>query len=346
MSQISPPIRILLAASLVLMTAWFVFLRPGPVEVAPPAPAPAPAGSGFKTAVDAAKDATATANSASAAAAAADGTGGSAAAPATTPSTGGKPAAAGKSSSAPKGDAELGLPASVAKAVKDNKVLVMLFWNKRAIDDQAVRREIRGIDRQGGKVKVHVAPIEDVARYASITRGVNLEQSPTVVVVKGDTADALVGYVDAGSINQSVSDVMRSTRGGEASGGPSDPYLAQVNDMCAAADAEMDQIKANVQVTPAGLTKLLDDTLALSAKYDGQYAKLQAPKKHAAFKKEFDAANAASTALMRTYVASVKAKPDSFETLTKQFMADAQGILRPLKAKYADLGLDKCFDDA
>jgi hypothetical protein len=217
MSQISPPIRILLAASLVLMTAWFVFLRPGPVEVAPPAPAPAPAGSGITSAVDKAKSATDTANAASAAAAAADGTeaqgtGGTAAAPSTTSAKAAKPAAAATDAKA-KPDAELGLPISVAKAVADKKVLVMLFWNKRAFDDQAVRRELRGIDRHKGKVKVHVAGIDDVARYASITRGVNLEQSPTVVVVKGKTADSLVGYVDKGSINQTVSDVLRSKAG-------------------------------------------------------------------------------------------------------------------------------------
>ena len=103
-----------------------------------------------------------------------------------------------------------GLPAAVAKAVAEKKVLVMLFWNENAIDDRAVRREIRAIDRHKGKVKVHVASIGDVARYAAITRGVNLEQSPTVVVSKGTTADALVGYVDAATVDQAVSDLLRS----------------------------------------------------------------------------------------------------------------------------------------
>jgi hypothetical protein len=214
MSQISPPIRILLAASLVLMTAWFVFLRPGPVAVTPPQPAAAPAGSGFKTAVDSAKDATGTANAASAAAAAADGEGAAPAAkPATATAKAGKPVAAGSATETTKVDPELGLPPAVAKAMAQKKVLVMLFWNKKAFDDQAVRREVRGIDRHKGKVKVHVASINDVARYAPITRGVNLEQSPTVVVVKGKTADSLVGYVDTESIDQTVSDVLRSKAG-------------------------------------------------------------------------------------------------------------------------------------
>lgn len=208
MSQISPPIRILLAGALVLMMAWFVFLRPGNETVAPTPAAPAP-GSGLGTAVQGAQDATSASNAA-AAAAQDQAPAAAAASPATATAPAAKPAAAADK---PADKAStLGLPASVAKAIAAEKTLVMLFWNKNAIDDRAVRRELRGIDRHKGKVKVHVASIKDVARYAPITRGVNLEQSPTVVVVKGSSADALVGYVDRGTINQTVSDVIRSSR--------------------------------------------------------------------------------------------------------------------------------------
>ena len=207
MSQISPPIRIVLAASLCFMAAWFVFLRPGTEPVAPTQPAAAP-GSGFGKAVKGAKDATAATNARSSAVAA-EGSAPATSQPGTTAASGGKAAAAVAPKDRP-ADAELGLPASVAKAVVSGKTLVLLFWNKDAYDDQAVRRELMGIDRHKGKVKIHVASIEDVARYAPITRGVNLEQSPTVVVVKGKSADALVGYVDRGTIEQTVSDVIRS----------------------------------------------------------------------------------------------------------------------------------------
>ena len=207
MSQISPPIRIVLAAALALVAAWFVLLRPGTEPVAPTQPAAAP-GSGFGKAVQGAKDVTASGNAASAVAA----TEGNA--PATgsaTPSTGAKPAPAGSKAN----DEELKLPAGVARAMKLNATVVLLFWNKKAIDDRAVFGElakIRSNKSLRGKVYVHVASIKDVARYASITRGVNLEQSPTIVVAKGDTADALVGYVDIGTIEQTISDVMRSSK--------------------------------------------------------------------------------------------------------------------------------------
>jgi len=215
MDQISPPIRILLAAVLVGAVAWFAFLRPGEDPVAPtPAvdTAAAPTTAYGKAVVDAQEAAAAT--DAASAVSAAGGTGatgatGTVVAPVTSPvPNSAAPATAPKAKAPP--SEEAGLPASVAKAVADKKVLVMLFWNRNAIDDRAVRRELRDINRHKGKVKVHVASIGDVARYAAITRGVNLEQSPTVVVSKGTTADALVGYVDAGTIDQAVSDLLRS----------------------------------------------------------------------------------------------------------------------------------------
>lgn len=202
MSQISPPLRILLAGSILFMAAWFVFLRPGAADTAPPAPAVNPA-AGLGNAVQGAQAASA-ATTAATAARAGEETG---AAPGTAPAP--QPAAAAAKKPARQGD--LALPPSVAKAVAQKKVLVMLFWNENAIDDQAVRRELRGIDRKKGKVKVHVASINDVARYAPITRGVNLEQSPSIVVARGGSADVLVGFVDAETIDQTVSDVMRST---------------------------------------------------------------------------------------------------------------------------------------
>ena len=184
MSQISPPIRIVLVLAVAFMAAWFVLLRPSAEPVTPTQPAAAPV------------ETTAANGTAPAAA---------------TTTTGGAVAPAGAAPAAKPADAELALPGSVAKAVAQKKTLVMLFWNKNAFDDQAVRRELRAIDRHKGKVQIHVASIEDVSRYAPITRGVNLEQSPTIVVTRGGTADALVGYVDRGTINQTVSDVMRST---------------------------------------------------------------------------------------------------------------------------------------
>lgn len=221
MSQISPPLRILLIGSVVFLAAWFAFLRPGGGTDASPAPKAAattvPAkdpgaatASAPGAAVQAASSAAAKTEAAQTAAS------GEAATPATTTggavaqAPAGQPATAAPGSKAAEA-AQASLPLSVAKAMASKKVLAVLFWNPRAADDKAVRRAIRGIDRHHGKVVVHVANVSQVARYAAITRGVDVQQSPSVVVVDRKLrGDLLTGYVDRPTIEQAVSDALRA----------------------------------------------------------------------------------------------------------------------------------------
>lgn len=216
MSQVSPPLRILLVGAVLFMAVWFAALRPGGEE---PAPAPAPAGNAATGApavsppgkvAEAAKGAATAASGAAAERAgeapAATAPGTAATAPSATATTGGTPAAT-------KSTVASALPASVAKAVAANKVLVLYFWNPKALDDRAMRREVRGVDRHRGKVVVHVAKIGDIARYAPITRGAEVQQSPSVVVVGRDrTAEKLEGYHSRRAVNQAVSDALRSKK--------------------------------------------------------------------------------------------------------------------------------------
>ena len=224
MSQISPPLRILLIGSVVFLAAWFAFLRPGGGSDTASAPAPAattvPAkdpnaatSSAPGAAVQSAAKAAATTEAAQAAASGES-------APATSaPSTAGTTAAAPSApapkagtSSAKKADvANASLPLSVAKAMASKKVMVLLFWNPKAADDKAVRRAVKGLGSHKGKVAVHVANVKDVARYAPITRGVDVQQAPSVVVVDRKLqAELLTGYVDRQTIQQSVSDALRA----------------------------------------------------------------------------------------------------------------------------------------
>jgi hypothetical protein len=205
--------RIALGAAVAFLLVWMVALRPKTEEVPAPAAAPAPnvqTGAPAQSAPgQAVQQAQGAANAASANAAASAGT---AAAP-TTPATGAAPATAPANGAKPadtatKVDASSGLPLTVLRAIADKKVLVMLFWNPKASDDAAVRRELRQVKGKG--VFTHVADIKSVARYASITRGVNLAQSPTVVVVDRKLqATPLTGFVDASEIRQVVADAKR-----------------------------------------------------------------------------------------------------------------------------------------
>ena len=100
------------------------------------------------------------------------------------------------------------------QALGDRKVVVILFWQPRAAEDKAVRKALAGIDRHHKKVLAHATHIKRVASYQQITRGAEVEQSPTVVVIdRNRQVTSLVGYVDRQTIDQAVTDALRNSRG-------------------------------------------------------------------------------------------------------------------------------------
>jgi hypothetical protein len=239
MSQISPPIRIVLVAAVAFLAAWMMFLRPKTEEVPPPAPAAstAPAKqpgntaqSAPGTAVQAAENAKATAESAAKARA------GEAAEPAATAAPGAatttaapKPAPTAAQKLGVDADALATLPTGVRKEIEARKIVVLGFFNRDALDDQATRKQLDKVWTFHGRASVHTAPISDVQRYQVITRGVDVAQSPSIVVIDRDrNAQLLTGFVDHVAIEQAVMDAMRR------SGMPivKSHYLRQVNALC------------------------------------------------------------------------------------------------------------------
>jgi hypothetical protein len=219
MDKISLPFRILLVVFLLFAVVWFVVLRPKPGDAEPavstaPAVTTAPGVAGLTAAEAKAKKAVAAANAAAARKEAA--VGGSSttakpsakgvapatpAAPAAKPATPAKP---GLADAAAPGDPSKPLLASVDAG----KVVVLLFWNKKASDDRATRQGLRKIDMHQGKVVASAVPVADVGRYEAITRGAQVLESPTVLVIgAGGKARAITGYTQAKEIDQAVSDI-------------------------------------------------------------------------------------------------------------------------------------------
>ena len=121
-----------------------------------------------------------------------------------------------------------GVPKPIARAIRQNKTLVLLFTNGKSADDKAVQKALKHVDRWDGRVYVGTAPIKKIAKYGRIARGVDVEQSPTIVVADRDLrADTLVGYVDSLTIDQAVVDARRNTTGIFT-----DPYLRKVDAVC------------------------------------------------------------------------------------------------------------------
>ena len=233
-SQISPPIRIVLVAVIGLIAAWMLFLRPKTAVTPAPSPAPAtaPGVTGLSNAVDKAKAASKTSDAANAKLQAATGQ-----KPADKAATG---ATSKSGSTTAKGQAATGagsvktLPAPVQKALDRNKILVLGFFNPKSADDLATRKALGGVDHWRGEVVVRSANVKSVSRYGTIARGADVEQSPTIIVVdRNAKATTLVGYQDTISVDQAVVDAMR------ASGGIiSDKYLSKINAACATAGAQ------------------------------------------------------------------------------------------------------------
>jgi hypothetical protein len=354
MSQISPPIRILLIAVIGLVAVYMLFLRPktdaaAPVAATPAAVTPVPAkdpgaktssGSGaiVQNAVKRTTDA-----SAQSKVAAGEAPGGLASDPATggvntTPVTA---APATGQTSAPGGpvtkQALAELPKDVRGAVAKHKVVVLLFYNNRSSDDRAVRRALSHVNHYGGQVVVAPHWIKTVARYQLITRGVDVEQSPTIVVADRNLkAETLVGYVDSETINQAVVDAIR------ASGGSliKDPYFRQLDTVCSSAKL---QAKALSQPSSAAaMPAYLAGLQAISVDADAKAAGVKPPKKHAKFGHRFNQLNAMSTALLTSAMNKAKAHPADSVKLGKSAQVKVDKLEKKFVSANGAHGLS-CF---
>ena len=228
MSQISPPIRILLVCLVAFMAAWMLFLRPKDDAGAPAPSTPAPTASsrpvdaGGDKASSFAGKAVEKANEATAAQDAqaeqlAGGAGETAAQPAATaPSTSSSTATAENGTqpgAVSKADAKAsGLPLRVLHALGNKKVVALLFWSPKSPEDRDVRKALNHIDRHHGKVLAEAAHIKRIAKFQQITRGADVTQSPTVVIIdRNRKVETLVGYVDKLTIDQAVTDALRNS---------------------------------------------------------------------------------------------------------------------------------------
>jgi hypothetical protein len=228
-SQISPPIRILLVLAVAVLGVYMLFLRPKPEEVPPLEPATDSTSVSKPGKVrDAAEDAVDAANGQLAQQESVDGVdAGEAAAGSQSTTRQGSVTEPGGAVATPAEDLK-GLPKDVRAAIRNDKVLVLLFWNQKSSDDRVVRQAVDEIGTRDGRVFVKVTPLKSISKYGRITRGASVEQSPTIVVADRNLrAETLVGYVDRTTISQAVTDALKNTDGLFT-----DSYLRAVDKVC------------------------------------------------------------------------------------------------------------------
>jgi len=351
MSQISPPIRILLVAVIGLVAVYMLFLRPKTEEAVPAAAAPAattavPAkdpgaatssGSGeiVQSAVTKTTDAAAQAKIA-----AGETPGGLAADDTAAPTTG---AAAAPTTGTAAGIAPVtketlrSLPKDVRGAVREHKVLVLLFYNNRSSDDRAVRRALSKVDRYGGQVFVDAHWIKSVSRYQAIARGVDVEQSPTIVVADRNLkAETLVGYVDTETINQAVVDAL------VASGGSllKNPYFRKIDSACASAQAEIKALPApaGVATVPAYLNGVQGAAVNLKTRASA----IKPGNGRRAFHKAFVGYSADTVGIVAAGQLYLKSNPTKGVAAVKRVVKQGKALDKKFTAKHGAHGLS-CF---
>jgi hypothetical protein len=242
-SQISPPVRILLAGAILFLAAWFTVLHPKAASTAAPAATPVATATatgtptdGLGRAVAKARGAAATAETAGKAAAGES----TQAQPQSQPQTG----TATKSSPAQPAQPAVAIPAKVlaklptdvSAALKAHKTLVLGVisanakpWRPLADDDRYVRNALRKVNRYDGQVLVKRVPVSSLVRYAPLVGGLDVNQTPSIVVIDGKLHGTLLtGYVDRISINQAIADARRNS----ISPLITDHYLRTLNTVC------------------------------------------------------------------------------------------------------------------
>jgi hypothetical protein len=85
-------------------------------------------------------------------------------------------------------------------------VVVLLFWNPSGTDDKSVHQAVRAL-KSAKHVAVQEAAASEVASFGSVTRGVQVYTTPTILVIaKTGTAIVLTGVQDTFAIEQAIAE--------------------------------------------------------------------------------------------------------------------------------------------
>ena len=193
MSQVSRPMQIALAATLLLLAVWFVALRPKPSsseEAAAPAPVPAQT------------------------------------TPAPAASSGGaEPTTSGRSAARERPPAEAadvstrpihtrGPVASVRAALQLHKAIAIAFVDSATADSRRSSDELLHVSDFGGRAFTIATRLANLSDYGFITKNVEVAVAPTVVIVDPrHRATTIVGFADRGEIEQRLADALAAKRG-------------------------------------------------------------------------------------------------------------------------------------
>jgi hypothetical protein len=99
--------------------------------------------------------------------------------------------------------------ATLTAALSAHKVVALLFYNPAGSDDSADRQVLGRISTHRGQVVKLAVPVDQLARYSTITNEVPVTTSPTLIVIdRQHRASTLVGFADQLEFSQLVASAL------------------------------------------------------------------------------------------------------------------------------------------
>jgi hypothetical protein len=127
------------------------------------------------------------------------------------PDTAAKPQAASKPQAAakPAPSPEVAKVLPAIRALGRGDVVVFFFTHPGPADDTGARQAVQSVAHQKG-VSVFTVGLGDLTTYRPVLSGAGVSQVPAIVVVRaGRKAHLLQGFVDSGTLRQTVADARR-----------------------------------------------------------------------------------------------------------------------------------------
>jgi hypothetical protein len=338
-SQISPPVRILLIGAVVFLAAWFTVLRPKAEEIPPTTTTTAPPSStpqtGLGKAVDAAKKAagqtseTATDSKSEAATTSAP--------DAKTPN--------GAITAVP-AEALAKLPADVAGALKARKVLVLGVlssdakrWRPLPDDDRYVRNALKRVNRYDGKVFVKAVALTELSGYGALVNDLGVNQSPSIVVIDRNLkGSVLSGYVDKVAINQAIADARRNSIEPDIK----DEYLRQLNSLCGQYETRVSRWSEPTIRGRKAEVNAVKRRLAIAEQYTRAIARSDAPAKWRGLKAAFVTGMKADVKVLDAYVKATKTGKSADRRAARALYE--KNDWTKLDRRFNDVGLTDCAE--
>jgi hypothetical protein len=97
-------------------------------------------------------------------------------------------------------------PERAARAIKAGKKVVIFFYTPDGLDDRAMTKVVRELDRRS-KAVVLTDHVDAVDRYGKMVEDLGVSQTPSVVLIdRAGNARLIEGYVDTDTLAQAVAD--------------------------------------------------------------------------------------------------------------------------------------------